>query len=224
MPAQTAAQPPAAAPPPVPPRAVTVEETYIASLAQQTRLPSAVAAGTPGVADTLIISSEGLQTVGRAPPPGGPAPAAQAPAADKGQRTLGVALKPAGSIGGINGSQMVNVATIQFADGSSRLDEEARRIIGQVAKFHGEKGGRLQVVGHASMRTKPMDPERHAKVNEGISIARANAVAGQLARLGVKRDAVVVVARGDTEPAYYEIMGTGEAGNRRVEIYLESQP
>ena len=79
----------------------------------------------------------------------------------------------------------------------------------------------LRVIGHASMRTKPMDPDRHARVNEGISIARANAVAGQLARLGVKRESIVVVARGDGDPAYYEVMETGEAGNRRVEIYLD---
>lgn len=137
---------------------------------------------------------------------------------------LGPALKPAGRVEGVAGPNMVKIATIQFADGSSRLDDEARRIIDQVARLHGEKGGQLRVVGHASMRTKPMDPERHAKVNEGISIARANAVAGQLARLGVKRDGIAVAARGDSEPAYYEIMETGEAGNRRAEIYLEVNP
>ena len=80
------------------------------------------------------------------------------------------------------------------------------------------------MVGHASMRTKPMDPDRHAKVNEGISIARASAVAGQLTRLGVKREVIVVNARGDADPAYYEVMETGEAGNRRAEIYLDFQP
>jgi outer membrane protein OmpA-like peptidoglycan-associated protein len=71
------------------------------------------------------------------------------------------------------------------------------------------------------MRTKPMDADRHAKVNEGISIARANVVAEQLARLGVKREAIIVSARGDADPAYYEVMETGEAGNRRTEVYLD---
>ncbi|OHC83735.1 MAG: hypothetical protein A3G73_02315 [Rhodospirillales bacterium RIFCSPLOWO2_12_FULL_67_15] len=90
-----------------------------------------------------------------------------------------------------------------------------------MAKLRSEKGGTLRVVGHASMRTKPMDPDRHAKVNEGISIARANAVAGQLTRLGVKREVIVVNARGDADPVYYEVMETGEAGNRRADIYLD---
>jgi outer membrane protein OmpA-like peptidoglycan-associated protein len=224
MAAPAAQPPPAVSPPPMPPRTMSVEETYRASLVQQTQLPSAAAAGAPGASDTLIISSEGLETVGRAPQPAKPATAARAPAAGTGPGILGPALKPAGSIGETAGPPMVNIATIQFADGSSRLDEEARRIIDQVARLYGEKGGKIRVVGHASLRTKPMDPERHARVNEGISIARANAVAGLLARRGVKRDAIVVAARGDSEPTYYEIMETGEAGNRRVEIYLETQP
>jgi flagellar motor protein MotB len=150
--------------------------------------------------------------------------AAQAPAAGAGRGALGAGLRPAGSVEGSAAARATKVATIQFADGSARLDADARQVLGQVAKLQGEKGGTLRIIGHASMRTKPMDPERHAKVNEGIAIARANAVAGQLVRLGVKRDAIVVSARGDTEPAYYEVMGTGEAGNRRAEIYIELQP
>ncbi len=232
-PAPVASPPPPAAEPPQPAvttRALTVEETYRASLAEQNRLPSATAAGSIEPPDTLIVSSEGLETVRRTPPSraGAASPAVPARQAAAG-RTPGVlggiaALRPAGQVDGAADSPALKVATIQFADGSARLDEEARRVIGQVAKLQAEKGGKLRVVGHASMRTKPMDPDRHAKVNEGISIARANAVAGQLARLGVKRDAIVVDARGDAAPAYYEIMETGEAGNRRAEIYLEANP
>jgi outer membrane protein OmpA-like peptidoglycan-associated protein len=215
----SAAPPPiAAAPPAVTTRALTVEETYRTSLAQQTQLPAAGTAGVPGVPDTLIISSEGLETVRREQSPTRPASAAR-----PGQG-VGAALRPGGLGVAPAQSSTVKVATILFADGSSRLDDEARHILGQVAKLHGEQGGTLRVVGHASMRTKPIDPERHAKVNEGVSIARANAVAGQLARLGVQRDTIVVTARGDSEPAYYEVMGTGEAGNRRAEIFLDRNP
>ncbi|MBM3952605.1 MAG: OmpA family protein, partial [Rhodospirillales bacterium] len=219
-----ATPPPPAAEPPQPAvttRALTVEETYRASLAEQSRLPSAVA-GVSEPPETLIVSSEGLETVRRTRQPD--VAATSAPARQAGVLGGGVALRPAGQVESPADSTAIKIATIQFADGSSRLDDEARRVIGQVAKLHGEKGGTLRVVGHASLRTKPMDPDRHAKVNEGISIARANAVAGQLARLGVKRDAIVVSARGDSEPTYYEIMETGEAGNRRAEIYLEVNP
>lgn len=222
--------PAAAAPQPaVTTRALTVEETYRSSLAEQNRLPSATAAGSIEPSDTLIVSSEGLETVRRTQPPRAGAappavPARQAAAGRTPGVLGGVALRPAGQVDGAADSPALKVATIQFADGSARLDDEARRVIGQVAKLQAEKGGTLRVVGHASMRTKPMDPDRHAKVNEGISIARANAVAGQLARLGVKRNAIVVDARSDAAPAYYEIMETGEAGNRRAEIYLEANP
>ncbi|MSO85301.1 MAG: OmpA family protein [Rhodospirillales bacterium] len=208
-----------------PARAASVEETYRASLARQNQLPSAGGAGLADDPGTLIISSEGIEAPrSRSPSPGATSaaqPSSQAAASGEGRNLLVAALRPAGSVAELAAARTTKVATIQFADGSARLDEEAREIIGQVAKLQGEKGGMLRVIGHTSMRAKPMDPDRRARVNEGISIARANAVAGQLARLGVKRDAIVVGARGDGEPAYYEVMGTGEAGNRRVEIYLD---
>ena len=236
-----AAQPPAAvsaSPPPGQP--VSVEETYRASLVRQNQLPSAGAAGLPDDPGTVVISSEGIEAPRRAAPLGAtsaarpnrgassdargdsPArPTAAASAAGVGRSFLGVALKPPGTVEGLASPRATKVATIQFADGSARLDGEARQILGQVAKLQSEKGGTVRVIGHASMRTKPMDADRHAKVNEGVSIARANAVAGQLARLGIKREAIVVGARGDADPAYYEVMETGEAGNRRTEIYLD---
>lgn len=228
QPPAPAAQPPIAvsAPPPPPPaaRPTSVEETYRASLVQQTQLPSAGAAGLSDDPGTLIISSAGIETPRRAARPGAtPAAPPTTSAAGMGRSVLGTAIRPAGSVEGA-AARATRVATIQFADGSARLDADARQVLGQVAKLQGEKGGTLRVVGHASMRTKPMDPDRHAKVNEEISIARANAVAQQLARLGVKREAIVVSARGDADPAYYEVMETGEAGNRRAEIYIELQP
>ncbi|MCC7017264.1 MAG: OmpA family protein [Rhodospirillales bacterium] len=225
-PTAVSAPPPPSPPPPPPPaaRPTSVEETYRASLVQQTQLPSAGAAGLPDDPGTLIISSAGIETPRRAARPGAtPAAPPTASAAGVGGSVLGAAIRPAGSVEGA-ASRATRVAVIQFADGSARLDADARQVLGQVAKLQSEKGGTLRVVGHASMRTKPMDPDRHAKVNEGISIARANAVAQQLARLGVKREAIVVSARGDADPAYYEVMETGEAANRRAEIYIELQP
>ena len=213
---------PSIAPSEPPVRTASVEETYRALLARQNQLPSAAgASGDPG---TLIISSEGIETPGARGPrldtPSPAQPAARASATGAGRGALSAALRPAGTADA-SAARAAKIATIQFADGSASLDAEARQILGQVAKLQGETGGKLRIVGHASMRTKPMDPDRHAKVNEGVSIARANAVAGQLARLGVKREDIVVHARGDAEPLYYEVMETGEAGNRRTEIFLD---
>jgi flagellar motor protein MotB len=39
--------------------------------------------------------------------------------------------------------------------------------------------------------------------------------------MGVDPALVTTEARSDSEPVYFEFMPTGEAGNRRVEIYLE---
>ena len=208
-----------------PSRPASVEETYRDLLARQNQLPSASVAGAPGDPGTLIISSEGIETPGARGPrldTASPAqPAFQASAVGAGRGALSAALRPAGSVETPAAPRAAKIATIQFADGSASLDAEARQILGQVAKLQGETGGKLRIVGHASMRTKPMDPDRHAMVNEGVSIARANAVASQLARIGVKREIIVVHARGDAEPVYYEVMETGEAGNRRTEIFLD---
>ena len=45
--------------------------------------------------------------------------------------------------------------------------------------------------------------------------------AKQLMDLGAPNEDLVVVAKADAEPIYYEIMPSGEAGNRRTEIYLD---
>jgi len=88
-------------------------------------------------------------------------------------------------------------------------------------KLKNEKGGSLRVVGHASSRTRDVDPLRHRLVNFRLSLARANAVARALARRGVPASEVRVQAMSDNVPLYHEFMPSGEAGNRRAEIYLD---
>ena len=202
---------------------VSVDEAYRASLARQSQLPATAEDGRTDDPGTMVISSEGIETARRVPSALMAEPTEQAEAkteAAAGGKSLGRFLDatPGKSAGG---GKLVRVATVQFADGSAKLDAEAREILAQVAKLQREKGGIVRVVGHASMRTRPMDLERHGKVNAGISAARANAVVQQLTRLGVKREATAVDALGDSDPIYFEVMGTGEAGNRRAEIYME---
>ena len=90
-----------------------------------------------------------------------------------------------------------------------------------MAAWQREKGGAIRVVGHSSSRTGDMDPVRHKLINFKVSLDRANAVAQELIRLGVPPDKLIVSAKSDAEPIYFEIMPLGEAGNRRVEIYLD---
>lgn len=112
------------------------------------------------------------------------------------------------------------VATIQFAHSSSRLDDRDRAILQQVAAIQRQAGGNIVVVGHASSRTQQLDKVEHEIANLNISMARANAVADALVASGVQRELVVVEAVSDGDPMFAESMPTGEAGNRRAEIYL----
>ena len=115
-------------------------------------------------------------------------------------------------------------ATVHFANGSARLNGEAKAIVRGVAEAWKAQGGAVRVVGHAS-RPAAANPatRRHKLVNFGISLDRATAVANELIRLGVDRSAVRIAAVGDSRPVFDESMPEGEAGNRRAEIFHSFQ-
>ena len=119
----------------------------------------------------------------------------------------------------INGTK---VATILFQTGSSGLSGNDRKIIGQVVQLHQQRGGKVTVVGHASSRTRNMDPINHKMVNYGVSVNRADRIAKELRKMGMAPESIIVDARSDSMPLYYEIMPSGEAGNRRAEIYFNN--
>lgn len=119
------------------------------------------------------------------------------------------------------GAPQAPARTIYFAHGSTSLLAKGRELLREVAAWQREKGGAIRVVGHSSSRTGDMDPVRHKLINFKVSLDRANAVAQELIRLGVPPDKLIVSAKSDAEPIYFEIMPLGEAGNRRVEIYLD---
>lgn len=109
---------------------------------------------------------------------------------------------------------------IYFAHGSSGLDGNDRQILRDIAEVQKTRGGTLVVVGHASARTQTLNPDAHIDANQEISQRRAQAVAEALRGLGISGNSLFVEARGAGQPVYLESMPTGEAGNRRVEIYL----
>ena len=67
-----------------------------------------------------------------------------------------------------------------------------------------------------------MDPVTHKMVNYSLSADRAGKIADELRDMGMDAASVVVDARSDSMPLYYESMPSGEAGNRRAEIYFEN--
>ena len=117
-------------------------------------------------------------------------------------------------------SRESQVATIQFNHSSARLGARDRQLISTVASAYQQQGGTILVVGHASSRTRQLANSRHEVANFKVSFARANAVAQALIRAGVSLERVTVEAVADDQPVYSEAMPTGEAGNRRAEIFF----
>ncbi|MCE2509871.1 MAG: OmpA family protein [Alphaproteobacteria bacterium] len=115
----------------------------------------------------------------------------------------------------------IRVATVGFGVGSSSLDEKDRALLKDVVGMFRQNGKSLRVIGHASSRTRDLDPTEHQLANFNISVDRANSVAKELMRQGISGDRIFVGARSDSEPIYYEVMPSGEAGNRRTEIYID---
>lgn len=113
------------------------------------------------------------------------------------------------------------VATIQFGNGSANLTAEDKRILREVLNIHREQGGVIRVVGHASSRTKDMTADQHMKVNHSVSLSRADKVAFELLAQGMPGERLFVGGVSDSQPLYQEVMPSGEAGNRRTEIFVD---
>jgi outer membrane protein OmpA-like peptidoglycan-associated protein len=114
------------------------------------------------------------------------------------------------------------VAVIYFGHSSSRLDSKDRAVLRDVVALRRQRGATIRVVGHASAHTAVTDQISHDLTNFEMSLKRANSVAAELIALGAARDQVRAEARSDKQPVYHEFMTTGQAGNRRVEIFLEN--
>jgi len=164
--------------------------------------------------ETVVISSNGMATV---------APARlklPISSAQTGARPPNSEMTVGGTASRARAGSRIRAATINFANNSSSLDARDRSILGAVIQLQRERGGRVVVVGHASSRTKDMDYITHKMVNFQISIQRATTIGNALKDLGLKGENLEVQAVSDQQPLYTEVMPSGEAGNRRVEIYL----
>lgn len=176
---------------------------------QGSLLPGDLSYGSQG-SPTIVISSGGIET-------------SQSVAGSLSSLASGGAM-PAGQVLNLGALPLPNgstrVATIQFPNGSAALSAHDRKILSDVAKLQKQSNGVLRIVGHASQRTRNMPPSQHAVTNLKVSEKRANRVANILKQMGVSSDQVLVAAVGDNQPVFLEVMPSGEAGNRRAEIYL----
>lgn len=118
-------------------------------------------------------------------------------------------------------TESYEIGVVNFGHGSAHLSGRDKQIIAQSVAAWKERGGRIRIVGHSSSRTGDMDLANHMLANLNISLKRANNVASEMIRQGVDPQYLMVDARGDSEPRYYEVMPAGEAGNRRAEIFID---
>ncbi|MEQ8369592.1 MAG: OmpA family protein, partial [Alphaproteobacteria bacterium] len=121
-------------------------------------------------------------------------------------------------LGFAGGTQL---ATLYFSHDSAGLSGQDLQVIGQLVNLLERSPGLVRVVGHASSRTRQLPLDGHLLANFQMSVARADAVAAELVRRGIDPARIIRQAMGDSAPVYSEAMPSGEAGNRRVEIWLD---
>ena len=179
--------------------------------------PAATVPAQPVTAPAPAVSATPL-----APPPNPipPAPAGGTMTADQGS-VIADTSQPGGAPAGATQTAAQPIALIFFADASAGLSNRDKNVLHDVYLLQQQQGGRLRIVGHASQRTAALDPAHRDQANYKLSASRANAVARALIAMGVSEGTVSIVAEGSQAPAFYENSPTGEAGNRRVDIYLD---
>ena len=87
-------------------------------------------------------------------------------------------------------------------------------------KFASKKNAKVKIVGHASTRTKDMDPIKHKLANFNISDKRSQAVAKIFIDNKFPIKDLITEAVSDSKPLFYESMPAGTHGNQRTEIYI----
>ncbi len=108
------------------------------------------------------------------------------------------------------------IVRVEFPKGVG-LTAAAQAALAMLAEQVKASGNRLLVVGHA-------DIHGSRTVNARVSLARANAVARELVRLGVPEGTIQVAARGADEPVSSNQSSAGRGANRRVDVTILNPP
>ena len=104
---------------------------------------------------------------------------------------------------------------ILFDSGSAVLKESAVTKLGEVGDILARYGDdRVRVEGHT-------DATGSARVNEDLSMRRADAVKRVLVGRGVKEGQITILGMGETRPLADNKSVAGRASNRRVELHID---
>ena len=104
--------------------------------------------------------------------------------------------------------------TLFFNTGTADLTSQSKAALDDVRqKIKGFPAAQVTVIGHT-------DRVGTTEANDALSLKRASAIRDMLIRIGIPRDAIEVVGRGEREPLVQTLDGKPEERNRRVEIKL----
>jgi outer membrane protein OmpA-like peptidoglycan-associated protein len=118
--------------------------------------------------------------------------------------------------GGVLGAQPARPFsyTLYFNTGTTDLTPQSKASLNDVRqKIKGFPAAQVTVVGHTDRVGAP-------ESNDALSLKRAAAVRDMLIQIGIPRDAIEAVGRGEREPLVQTPDGKAEERNRRVEIKL----
>jgi outer membrane protein OmpA-like peptidoglycan-associated protein len=195
-------------------------------------LPPAVAAGQNTLGATFAQMLQQSQATVLIVPEVARFPTAPSPEIARPEFNLGVGVPeldtpvapPVVQLGGFGFAPVFDAepTVVMFGHGATVLSSAARIQIKAIADLYKANGGTIRIIGHASQRTKDMATDAHLRVNFRVSADRAVTVAVELMRLGVDPAALIIDAVSDVQPMSLEAMPSGEAKNRRVEIFLQA--
>lgn len=124
-----------------------------------------------------------------------------------------------------NNALYVNTpAPIQYRSGSTRISEEAKSMLAEMAnKLVANPSIRILVEGHTD--SVPLKEGAVYSDNMALSIARANRVVNELVKLGVNPNQLSSVGRGESMPSVMDEEESEEvkAMNRRTEFVLMAE-
>ena len=104
--------------------------------------------------------------------------------------------------------------TLYFTSGTTELTAQSRQSLNDVrSKIKSFPAAQVTVIGHT-------DRVGNSESNDALSLKRAASVRELLVQIGIPRNAVEIVGRGEREPLVQTADGVGEERNRRVEIKL----
>ncbi|HYC45975.1 MAG TPA: OmpA family protein [Burkholderiales bacterium] len=104
--------------------------------------------------------------------------------------------------------------TLFFVTGRTDLTAQSKAELAQVReKIRGFPAAQVSVIGHTDRVGTP-------EANDLLSLKRAAAIRDMLVALGIARDAIEIVGRGEREPLVQTADGKPEERNRRVEVKL----